>query len=108
MSQPTLKPAVYYAETQAQAAFGAEGPQPRFLLDSEPLKVVVVGLEAGQQIPVHPETVAMYHFLEGSGTMWVDGTAFEIRPGATVITPGGAVRGMTAATRVVFVAAKSG
>lgn len=106
MSQHTMKPAVYYGDTKAQAAFDPAGPHPRFLLDSDPLKVLVAGLEPGQEIPIHPEAAAMYHFLAGSGTMWIDGTAFAIQPGATVIAPGGADRGMTAATRLVFLAAK--
>lgn len=106
MSQQTTKPTIFYADTQAQAAFGETGPQPRFLLDSEPFKVLVAGLEAGQQIPIHPESASMYHFLEGAGAMTVDDQVFSVGPGATVIALAGAKRGMRADTRLVFLAAK--
>ena len=107
MTRKMVMPTIFYAETKAQAAFGETGPQPRFLLDSEPFKVLVAGLQAGQQLPVHPESAAMYHFLEGTGTMTVDDAQFEIQPGATVIALAGAKRGMTATTRLVFLAAKA-
>ena len=108
MSQETTKPTIFYADTQAQAAFSETDPQPRFLLDSEPFKVLVAGLEAGQQIPNHPESASMYHFLEGAGTMTVDDQVFSVGPGATVIALAGAKRGMQADTRLVFLAAKVG
>ena len=108
MSQHKIKPTIFYADTKAQAAFGETGPQPRFLLDSKPLKVLVAGLEAGQQIPVHPESASMYHFLEGTGAMTVDDQLFSVGPGATVIALDGAQRGIQADTRLVFLAAKVG
>ena len=107
MTQQRVMPTIFYADTEAQAVFGQAGPQPQFLLDSEHFKVVLVGLEAGQQIPVHPETMAMYHFLEGKGTMTVNDQPYPIMPGATVIALPGATRGMRADTRLVFLAAKS-
>jgi len=108
MAQQMVMPTIFYADTKAQAVFGETGPRPRFLLDSDPFKVLVAGLEAGQQIPIHPESASMYYFLEGSGMMTVDDMQFEIQPGATVIALAGAKRGMRADTRLVFLAAKAG
>jgi quercetin dioxygenase-like cupin family protein len=99
---------IYYADTITRAVFSAEGPKPRFLVDTPDFKTLVVGLEAGQQIPLHPGEAAMYHFLEGSGLMTVGEETFAINPGVTVIVPSGAVRGMNAKTRVVFLGAKGG
>lgn len=48
----------------------------------------------------------MYHFLEGSGWMLVDDRRFKIKPGATIITPGGSTRGMEATSRLAFIAAR--
>lgn len=107
MSQQTILPTIYYADTKAQAAFAASGPQPRFLLDSEHFKVVLAGLEAGQQIPVHPEAMAVYHFLAGAGTMVIDDQRFAVGPGATIIALAGARRGVTAESRLIFLACKS-
>jgi len=107
MSQQMVMPTIFYADTKAQAAFGETGPQPRFLLDSEQFKVLVAGLEAGQQIPVHPESASMYHFLEGRGQMTVDDEKYAVEPGSTVIALAGAKRGMRADTRLIFLAAKA-
>jgi mannose-6-phosphate isomerase-like protein (cupin superfamily) len=108
MSQQMAVHTIFYADTKAQAVFGETGPQPRFLLDSEPFKVLVAGLDAGQQIPTHPESAAMYHFLEGVGMMTVDDQQFPVGPGSTVIALAGARRGLQAGTRLIFLATKAG
>ena len=96
----------YFADTKSKAVFAADGPKPQFLFETPNFKALVVGLNAGQQIPVHPGEAAMYHFLEGEGLMTVDDETFDIKPGVTVITPSGAMRGMNAKTRVVFLGSK--
>ena len=68
--------------------------------------MIVAGLEPGQKIPQHPEGLAMYHFLEGTGWVNVEGERFAVGPGATVITPTGAKRGIEADTRLAFWAAR--
>lgn len=99
--------AVYYPQTATYAVFSPDGPRPQFLVDSSQLCVVLTGLEAGQRIPSHPEWLAVYHFLEGSGDMFVNGQTLPVGPGATVIAPPGNARGMHAVTRLVFLAAKT-
>jgi quercetin dioxygenase-like cupin family protein len=106
MTQQTSKQTMFYPDAKTQAVFGENGPQPQFLVDEANFKVILGGLEAGQQIPVHPEALALYHFLAGTGAMTVDDEQYPITPGATVITPAGARRGMQAETRVIFLAAK--
>lgn len=96
----------YIQNTAARAVYGSDGPSPQFLMNTEAFKVLVVGLEAGQQIPLHPGEAAMYHFLEGEGLMIVDDETFAIRPGVTIITPAGAKRGMSARSRLVFLGSK--
>jgi quercetin dioxygenase-like cupin family protein len=103
MSDTTQK---YFVDTKSMAVFAADGPKPQFLIDTPMFRALVVGLESGGQIPVHPGEAAMYHFLEGEGLMTVDGETFAIKPGVTVITPSGAKRGMNAKTRVVFLGSK--
>lgn len=95
-----------YPDWRAKVAYSPDGPQPQTLAEEGKFKVILAGLEAGQKIPLHPEGVGMYHFLEGSGWMLVDDRRFEIKPGATIITPGGASRGMEATTRLAFIAAR--
>ncbi len=97
---------IYFADTKAKAVFAADGPKPQFLIDTPNFKALVVGLEAGGQIPAHPGEAAMYHFLEGTGLMTVGDETFEIKPGVTVVVPSGIKRGMNAKTRVVFLGSK--
>ena len=96
----------YFFDTKAKAVFSPQGTQPQLLIDAPKFKALVVGLEAGQQIPPHPAGAAMYHFLEGEGLMTVGDEAFAIKPGATVVVTDGVKRGMNAKTRVIFLASK--
>lgn len=97
---------VYFPDIKSKAVFGTNGPQPQFLIDTPQFKALVVGLEAGAQIPVHPGEAAAYHFLEGEGVMTIDEETFEVKPGVTIVAPSGARRGMKAWTRLVFLGAK--
>ncbi|MBK8615796.1 MAG: cupin domain-containing protein [Anaerolineales bacterium] len=96
----------YFVDTKAKAVFSEGGPKPQFLIDTPKFKALVVGLEAGGQIPAHPGEAAMYHFLEGTGLMTVGEDAFEIKPGVTVVVPSGVKRGMNAKTRIIFLGSK--
>jgi quercetin dioxygenase-like cupin family protein len=106
MTQNTSIQASFIPDTKAQAVFGEFGPQPQFLWNDANFKVILVALEPGQQIPVHPEALAMYHFLAGIGAMTVNDDLYPITAGTTVITPAGARRGIYAESRVIFLAAK--
>ncbi len=97
---------IYYTDTKEKAVFGADGPKPQFLIDTPNFKALVVGLEAGGQIPAHPGETAMYHFLEGTGLMTVGDESFGIKPGVTIVVPSGVKRGINAKTRVIFLGSK--
>lgn len=97
---------VFVADWRDQTVFSPDGPHPQVLLHSDKLKVIIGSLEAGQVIPPHPEALAVYHFLEGSGWMTVDDHRYSVHSGAIIITPEGAARGVEAETRLVFLAAR--
>jgi quercetin dioxygenase-like cupin family protein len=97
---------IYFQDTKSQAVFAADGPHPQFLIDTPKFKVLVVGLEAGGQIPVHPAEAALYHFLEGEGLMTVGDETYSVKPGVTVIVPSGERRGVNAKTRLAFLGSK--
>lgn len=80
--------------------FSPDNPQPQSLHAEGPLKLITIGLEAGQNIPVHPEGMAIYIFLKGKGCMSVDGERLSVRSGTTIFTPAGALRGIKAKTRL--------
>jgi quercetin dioxygenase-like cupin family protein len=101
MTKTTLFP-----NWREKIVYSAEGPQPQILMANDKVKVIVAGLEPAQKIPEHAENAAMYHFLEGSGWMIVDGERLAVSPGATVVMPDGTVRGMEAETRLAFLATR--
>ncbi len=107
MSEMKIMPPLFFAAVGEMAVFDSSGPRPQFLVDSEKLKVIVAGLEAGQRIPAHAEALAVYHFLDGAGVMTVNNQEFAVRAGSTVVAPPGATRGMVAESRLTFLAVKS-
>jgi quercetin dioxygenase-like cupin family protein len=97
---------IYFQDTKSKAVFAADGPKPQFLIDTPQFKALVVGLEAGQQIPQHPGEAAMYHFLEGEGLMTVGEETYAVKPGVTAVAAAGVKRGIKANTRLVFLGSK--
>ncbi|NOX64128.1 MAG: cupin domain-containing protein [Chloroflexi bacterium] len=107
MSLDLASQAIHYSDLKEQVAFSDLGPNPQFLVDSEHFKVVLAGLESGQAIPSHPESMAIYYFIEGEGVMTVNDQEFPVQSGSAIITLAGAHRGLRAHTRLIFLAAKS-
>jgi quercetin dioxygenase-like cupin family protein len=96
----------HYANLREQVIFSEMGPHPQSLFETAKFKVVVAGLEAGQQIPLHPEGAGVFYFLQGTGWMLVGEERFAIQEGATVIVPEGVARGMEAESRLAFLATR--
>ena len=96
----------YFSDVKTKVVFSPEGPQPQGLYSKGQIKVITAGLEAGQKIPIHPEGLAIYTFLEGQGWMIVDGERLFVEPGACVVTLAGAKRGIEADTQLIFLAAR--
>lgn len=103
--ETSMKP-MFNADWREKVVFSPGGPQPQVLAEDQNLKVIIGSLELGQKIPQHPEALAVYQFLEGTGWMTVDDERYAVSPGATVITPAGAKRGVEAETRLVFLAVR--
>jgi len=106
--QESIKPMSYqyFPDVKEKVIFSLEGPQPQGLYAQDEFKVILTGLEAGQKIPIHPEGLAIYTFLEGNGWMVVDGDRVLVNPGAVVITQAGTKRGIEADSRLIFMAAR--
>ena len=101
-----MNKATLYSNWKETVVFGEDGPQPQILMADEKVKVILGGLKPGQKIPNHPEAQAMYHFLEGTGWMTVDGEKMPVSAGSTIVMPNGTVRGMEAETQLVFLATR--
>lgn len=76
----------YFSDPQEKIVFLVDGPQPQSLFAEGEIKVIVAGLNAGPKIPVRPEGLSVYQFIEGTGTMVVDGERLQIKPGVVIIT----------------------
>ena len=96
----------YFSNPQEKITFSTDGPQPQSLFAEGQVKVIVAGLNAGQKIPVHPEGLSVFQFIEGTGTMIVDGERLQIKPGVVIIAGEGAPRGMEAETQLKFMAVR--
>lgn len=98
----------YTADWRSVVVYSAPGPSPHLLLDEPDLRVLVAGLEPGGRIPPHPGPRAVYHALEGEGTLTLDGEALPFSAGAIVVAPEGATRGIQATTRLAFLGVRIG
>jgi quercetin dioxygenase-like cupin family protein len=96
----------HYPNWKEKIVYGENGPEPQILMVDEKVKIVLAGLKPGQKIPNHPESQAMYHFLEGNGWMTVDNERIAVSAGGTVTMPAGTVRGMEAETQLAFIAVR--
>lgn len=96
-----------YPDWRKKVVYSQNGPEPQVLLDNNGFKVVLGGLEPGQKIPLHPEGASVFYFLEGTGWMLIEDERIAIQPGAIVVAPQGARRGMHADSRLAFLAARS-
>jgi quercetin dioxygenase-like cupin family protein len=77
---------------------------PVALGQTERVKAVLTCFEPGQFIPVHSPAVDMtLVVLEGDGTVVAGDQEAEVGPGAIVLVPAGAARGVKARTRLVAV-----
>lgn len=94
------------ADWQDAVVFSANGAKPVILFEDEQTKVIVAGLEAGSQIPTHPEAQSVYYFLVGDGWMTVDERRFAVKEGMTIVLPHGTARGIEAGTRLAFLAVR--
>lgn len=93
-------------DTTAAAQFAADRPVPSTIFENVRTKVVVGAVQAGQRIPNHPEALAVYFFLQGEGWMTVNGARTAVRPGMTIITPEGSLRGVEADSDISFLAVR--
>lgn len=98
---------LFFPDWRDHVVYSPEGPQPFVFVETDKFKVVVVGLEAGQKIPPHPEGAGLFHFLEGTGTVTVDDQEFSVKSGSTVVIPAGSNRGINALTRLTFLASRA-
>ncbi len=97
---------IYVPDWRGLIRHTTTGPEPTILHNGPGFRALLAGIEAGGRIPTHPEGLGLYHVLEGTGTMTVDGTPYALSAGVTVIAPDGSTRGIEADTRLSFIAVR--
>ena len=95
-----------YGNYAQEVRFNPDGPLPRVWLNTDALKVVLIGLEPGQQAGPHVAPPAVYHVLEGTGWATLGDTRSRISAGDTLVVEADTVRGIEAETRMVFLGAR--
>ena len=83
-----MEPTIFFPAWRDLVRYSGPGPDPAILHDDPGFRALVVGLEPGGRIPPHPERSAVYHVLEGSGFMTVDGERYALTEGSHGDRPG--------------------
>lgn len=93
---------VFFPSYRTVAAFRPEQFTPVAVGGSERVRVLVVGLEPGQFIPVHSPAVDLtLVVLEGEGRLVIGDREEALAPGAVAFVPAGEARGLKASSRMV-------
>lgn len=77
---------------------------PQILYVSPTLKIPLICLEAGQEIPPHPSGEGIFYVMEGNGMMVVGDKEVPLSSGEVVVAPEGSKRGIKAIEKVVALA----
>lgn len=89
--------------------FSAEGPVKTDVLRSEKFNIVLVCLEAGQEIPPHPEPYAVYFVvIEGQGVFTTGDGSFELARESAISVGRDEIRGIRCVDRMVVLGVQDG
>lgn len=99
-----MERAKLYTSWEDGVEFAPDGPMRKKLIDTPEYTSVLVRMEEAQSLPPHTAMAGTYHAIQGSSRMTAGDAEFEVGPGATVVIPEGAPRGVRADTRLVFLA----
>ncbi|MCZ7362113.1 MAG: cupin domain-containing protein [Candidatus Methanoperedens sp.] len=74
------------------------------ILRTDWFNVVLVCLEAGQEIQPHPEPYAVvFHVIDGEGTITAGAERYDVKPNHMIFVPKDGVRGIAPRTRMSLV-----
>lgn len=72
------------------------------------LKLPVICLMPGQEIPPHPGATGMFYVVEGKGVFTAGEEKIEISAGSLIVVPGGRIRGIRPSEKLVLFAVHAG
>ena len=90
-----------------EVKFNPEGVRPNFLYTSDKMRVPLLCLEAGQEIPAHVSAEGLFYVVEGSAIFTLGEEKMDIGPGTLVIASAGAIRGIKSKERLVVIAVQA-
>lgn len=80
---------------------------PQILHASPGLKVPLICMTQGQEIPPHPGSTSIFYIIEGKGEIIVDGSVRKVERGDLVFVPDGSSRGIKALEPLAVIAAQA-
>lgn len=99
-------PEVIDVKSTARCADGPFAPTIAYI--SPGLKLPVICIMPGQEIPPHPGATGMFYVLEGKGVFTEGDEKVEISAGSLVIVPKGGIRGIKPSEKLILFAAHAG
>lgn len=89
--------------------FNKEHFVPNILYVSPRIKMPLICMEPGQEIPPHSgQSIAIFYVREGKGIFTLNNQKIDMRTGTLIIVPEGASRGMKCVERMVVLAISAG
>ena len=91
--------------TEAHVAFKPDQMVRRIFHDSEKVRLIMLCIEEGQELPPHvlEGSDGWVYLAKGRAIMTVDGEKREVAAGDLIVAPSGASRGFKALERVVAI-----
>ncbi len=90
---------------KAKVKFDPGRPVPQIVYSSPKARALLLGLEAGLEIPLHADPAeVLFYVIEGRGEIRVGEEAHAVESGSLVPAPAGAARGIHAQERMTVLA----
>lgn len=81
---------------------------PNIAYVSQGLKLPVICIMPGQEIPPHPGATGMFYVIEGKGVFTAGDEKIEISAGSLIVAPAGAIRGIKPSEKLILFAVHAG
>lgn len=78
--------------------------QPNILYISPKVKIPLICLDNGQEIPPHPSALGIFYVIDGEGVFTRGEEKIDIKAGMLIIAPDGVVRGIKSKGKLIVLA----
>lgn len=84
--------------------YSSEHFVPKFIHSSDKLRVVLICIDSGQELPAHTAPEATLHVLRGQGTITVGEEEVPVQEGTLVVVPSGVSHAIRCQERMALLA----